>query len=115
MEKYGKIQKKTDFKIGIGRKGEDKDSFLPKNSQMAENKEAIGMNVTYVLTTDWHTVDGRSRIFYGIAALDGETILLAARSLGSDRGRVEALIDNCNRLGLSPLHFWDVVEDFLAD
>ena len=73
------------------------------------------MNVTYVLTTDWHTVDGRSRIFYGIAALDGERILLSARDLSPDRTRVEALIDNCNRLGLSPLHFWDVVEDFLAD
>ncbi len=41
------------------------------------------------------------------------TIIASAKDLTSDKARPEALVENCNRLGLSSIHFDDVAEDFL--
>ncbi len=75
--------------------------------------------LTYGLVEEKYTLKGQSRIAYGMvlyanAAEDGTaTIIASARDLTSDKARLEALIGNCNTLELSPIHFDDVVEDFL--
>ena len=73
------------------------------------------MAITYVLTEDRHTVDGKCYIFYGIAAFDEERALVAVRDVSKEKERIEQLIEACNRLALSPLHLHDVVEDFLVE
>lgn len=40
-----------------------------------------------------------------------ETIIM---DLSTNRNAVQALVDECNRAGLDPIHLWDVAEDFLA-
>ena len=73
------------------------------------------MAITYVLTEDIHTVDGKCYIFYGISALEGGQPRISVRDVCTDRRRVERLVEDCNRLGLSPLHLRDVIEDFLLE
>ena len=73
------------------------------------------MEIRYVLNEDCHTVDGKRYIFYGITALEDGRMLLSVRDVSADRTRVEKLIETCNRLGLSPAHLGDVVEDFLLN
>ncbi len=74
--------------------------------------------LTYELVEEKYTLNGQSRVAYGMvllanAAEDGTaTIIASARDLTSDKARLEALIENCNKLELSPIHFDDVVEDF---
>ena len=41
-------------------------------------------------------------------------LLLHVGNVSSDRAVLEALAERCNRLGLSPLHLSDVIDDFLA-
>ena len=73
------------------------------------------MAVTYILTEDRYTVNGKCCIFYGIAAFDGEKPLLAVRDVSSDKARMEELAQKCTRYGLSPLQLRDVVMDFLEE
>ena len=49
-----------------------------------------------------------SPMLFGVAGGEG----LEARRLTSDRAEAERLVDALNRNGLSPAHFWDVIEDF---
>lgn len=49
-----------------------------------------------------------SPMLFGVAGREG----LEARRLTSDRAEAERLVDALNRNGLSPAHFWDVIEDF---
>jgi len=64
--------------------------------------------------------DNADRIAYGIAAYaasdsDSSAIVLASVSdICGDKSRAEALAEKCNRLGVSPLHLPDIIEDFLA-
>lgn len=77
------------------------------------------MNATvYGVLSERLSVLGEERTAYGIALCKrgaGECeVIEAIRDLGGDRGEIEHLADACNRLSLSPIHFRDVVEDFLA-
>ncbi len=47
------------------------------------------------------------RLIFAGAAVDVEDLSL-------HRDEVETLVERCNRLQLSPLHFQDVLEDFMA-
>ena len=53
-------------------------------------------------------VEEDSPMLFGVAGGEG----LEARRLTSDRAEAERLVDALNRNGLSPAHFWDVIEDF---
>ncbi len=76
--------------------------------------------LTYGIVEEKYTLNGQSRIAYGMALYanaveDGTaTIIASARDLTSDKARLEALVANCNRLELSSIHFDDVIEDFLV-
>lgn len=47
---------------------------------------------------------------YGITC--GERTI---KDISTDKQRIEALIELCNSLELSPIHLDDVIEDFLVD
>ncbi len=76
---------------------------------------------TYGTVFEIYELNGKSRISYGIAVYadaksDGTaTIVASARDLTSDKSKINSLVDKCNRLELSPIHFYDVVEDFLTE
>ncbi len=73
--------------------------------------------ITYGLVEETYRLHDTTRVSYGIAAFadagqDGtKTIVASARDLSSDRGRVMELIQRCNRMGLSPVHLPDVIDD----
>lgn len=79
------------------------------------------MNVTYAVDEEKYALGNDSRTSYGIVAYanaeqDGTaTIVTSVRDITSDNHRLIKLVDDCNRLELSPLHLPDVVEDFLFD
>jgi len=63
--------------------------------------------------------EGKHYTTYGIAARipcgsEQACITIAAISdISTDAAIVDALIERCNRLALSPIHLHDIVEDFL--
>ena len=77
--------------------------------------------VTYGTVEEVYTVNGVSRTSYGIAAysdadVDGTvTVVASVRDITPCREKVDGLVDLCNRLELSVIHLWDVVEDILDD
>ncbi len=77
--------------------------------------------VTYGITEEVYSLGTDFRTAYGIAAYadaeeDGTaTVLRSVHDITSDREKLKALADTCNRLNLSTIHLLDVVEDFLAD
>ena len=77
------------------------------------------MSITYGITEEIYTQGTNSRRTFGIAAYtdaeeDGTaTIVAAVHDITSDRERLEGLVAACNREGLSLVHLYDVVEDFL--
>ena len=79
------------------------------------------MNVTYAVAEEKYALGEEKRTSYGIVAYanaeqDGTaTIVASVRDITSDNHRLIKLVDDYNRLELSPLHLPDVVEDFLSD
>lgn len=59
-------------------------------------------------------VDGQGRIWYGIAAVRGETMIAKADSLTMNQEIVRHLLEKMNRAALSEHQFYDIVEDFLT-
>ncbi len=78
------------------------------------------MSITYGLTEETYSFGEDSRKSYGIAAYsdaeDDETaaVVLSIHGITSDKEKLSALIDTCNRLELSILHLSDIVEDFIS-
>lgn len=77
------------------------------------------MSITYGITEEIYTQGTNSRRAFGIAAYadadeDGTaTVVAAVHDITSDRERLESLVAAFNREGLSLVHLYDVVEDFL--
>lgn len=72
------------------------------------------MDCKYILIRDTYSDDNGNHIGYGIVAVDSESkIVSAARDLSCNKDEVARLVEMCNGLELSPVHFQDVVEDFL--
>lgn len=77
-------------------------------------------HITYALSEEIYRLGNDKRVAYGIVAyanaeLDGTaTVISSVRDISSDRQAITGLIDQCNRLQLSPVHLQDIVEDFLA-
>ena len=79
------------------------------------------MNVTYAVAEEKYVIGNESRISYGIVAYSNAeqegtaTIVASIRDITSDKNRLKRLVDDCNRLKLSTVHLYGVVEDFLSD
>lgn len=72
------------------------------------------MDCKYVLVRDTYLDDTGPHIGYGIAVFDSEHITISvALDISSNETDVADIVQMCNRLNLSPIHFQDVIEDFL--
>ena len=77
------------------------------------------MTITYGIIEETYSLNRSARTSYGIAVYadatqDGTaTNVAAVHDITSDRERLEGLVAACNREGLSLVHLYDVVEDFL--
>lgn len=78
------------------------------------------MMITYGVVEERHAQNGTERVSYGIAAYSDvqnnntATILASVADVTDDKHKLTALVEQCNRLELSPVHLMEVVEDFLA-
>ena len=79
------------------------------------------MGVTYAVVEEKYAHSDGFRVGYGIAvraigASGAEPATVQTiHDITSDRARIETLVDDCNRLGLSAMHLYDVVVDFLEE
>lgn len=79
------------------------------------------MTITYAIIEEIHSIGCDRRITYGIAAYssaeaDGTaTVIASVHDITNDKEKLSKLVDTCNRLELSVIHLYDVVEDFLVD
>lgn len=67
----------------------------------------------YELIESRKELEGRNYCCYGVKLRYAGTEV-CVEDLSLDRSEVEKLVKLCNELELSPLHFRDVLEDFLA-
>ncbi len=73
------------------------------------------MNAVKYIVTEQTT---GSQTTYGISAYDtlsAQTIIASVTDITADKEKLEGLVELCNREGLSPIHLYDVIEDFLCD
>lgn len=77
------------------------------------------MDYRYILVTSTYSGGTTHRTSYGIALVsdydDVMSILQTISDLSSDKASIERLVDDCNTLGLDPVHLPDIADDFLAD
>ena len=66
----------------------------------------------YELIESYKTLEEQFYRCYGIRLLFAGASV-EVEDLSMDRREVEELVQKCNRLELSPLHFQDVLEDFM--
>ncbi len=82
---------------------------------LTEQKRADKINsskAVYELLVSEKTLEGISYICYGIS-LHFAGAVVNVEDLSLNRDEVELLVERCNRLELSPLHFQAVIEDFM--
>ena len=73
------------------------------------------MDCKYVLVRDTYSDDTGTHEGYGIALVDrGNVTISAAHDLSCSESEVADLVRKCNRMKISPIHFQDVVDDFLT-
>lgn len=79
------------------------------------------MKITYGIIDECYGMGVGMRRSYGLAAYapaepnDTATVICAVHDITADRCALDALMQKCNELELSPIHLFDVVEDFIAD
>ena len=73
------------------------------------------MDCKYVLVRDTYSDDTGTHEGYGIALVDRNSATIsAAHDLSCSESEVADLVRKCNRMKISPIHFQDVVDDFLT-
>ena len=55
-------------------------------------------------------IEGKTAVTFGISC---ETVSID--DISTNEMEIKDLVDKCNRLELSPIHLYDVVEDFLNE
>jgi len=68
----------------------------------------------YELLTTEKTMDGTTYFCYGIRLSYAGTEV-CVEDISLDKTAVMELVEKCNRLQLSPIHFREVLEDFLEN
>ncbi|MBQ5885475.1 MAG: hypothetical protein IIW79_03615 [Clostridia bacterium] len=64
----------------------------------------------YSLTSKFIEIEGKTAVTFGISCGT-----VSIDDVTTDRVEIMDLIDKCNRLELSPVHLFAVVEDFLNE
>lgn len=78
-------------------------------------------NITYELIENNCYVQNELHISYGIIAYHkaesegSKNIVATVYGITEDKKKLSELIDKCNRLKLSVMHLYDVIDDFLAE
>ena len=68
----------------------------------------------YTLLEDCVICEGKLHRTYGIAVMPSEECTLHEfHDVSTDRIAMERLVEQCNALGLAPIHLKDVIDDFL--
>ena len=75
------------------------------------------MHRYYTVSETYHHPDGFTYVGYGIACIEGENArqIECAEDISCDGAAVAALTARINEEDLSPLHLYDVVEDWLYE
>lgn len=79
------------------------------------------MTVTYAVTSEVCSFCGIKRISYGIDAhiKTGQnissTVIASVKDITFDKSKLDILVQQCNNLQLSPIHLYDVIEDFISN
>ena len=77
------------------------------------------MNYCYLIIKEEWMEKGVCQIRYGIAVAavyeECHVILESYTDVSSDKEAVSELVKNCNDLQLDPIHFSEVVDDFIGD
>lgn len=76
------------------------------------------MEYKYIIVVETYHDGQEDRIGYGIAAIAKKsekemTIVKVAPDVSPNCAEVRHLIELCNKFELSPIHLYDVVEDFI--
>ena len=78
-------------------------------------------SITYGVAEEKYECGKENRVSYGIVAYadsdrDGTaSIVASARDISADKQVVELLAEKCNRMEVSLVHFFDVIEDFMGE
>lgn len=65
----------------------------------------------YFLTQKSIVLEGREYTVYGMKYNDE----LCAEDISSDKEKVRKLVSDCNKYSLSPIHMYEVIENFIAE
>ena len=74
--------------------------------------------ITYGVIVEEYTLNGKTRVAYGVAAYANEDmmcVVASAHNLSCERCQLETLVDKCNRGNLSICHLPDIIDDFLKE
>ena len=77
-------------------------------------------DITYGIVEETYVLGEERRLSCGIVLFSDadncgtSTIIDEIGDITDDRKQIEVLVEQCNKLELSPLHFRDVVADFIA-
>lgn len=67
-----------------------------------------------VICTEGH-LDGRPRTGYGIEIVRDKAVIGRFEDITFSKEKINYFADVCNRCQVSPVHFNDVLENFLSD
>ncbi len=70
----------------------------------------------YKITEDTYLLEDSKHIGYGISVSEKKTgrKILHIEDITVSKAKLSELVTLCNSLELSPIHIYDVIEDFLA-
>lgn len=69
---------------------------------------------TYLLTSGIYADESGTHRGFGIAVVIDSNIVQKAEDISTDEKTVAHLVNLCNRMKLSPAHFYDVIDDFIS-
>ena len=82
---------------------------------MKKEKEKIIVKYRLLIDTV-RDDDGNQHTVYGIQSVSSdETVVLSISDISFDSQKAQVFVDLCNSLELSIIHFYDVLDDFLAE
>lgn len=71
------------------------------------------LNFSVICTKD--NLDGNFCCNYGIEIISNDTVIRRVEDITFSKEKITVFADACNRCQISPIHFDDVLENFLSD
>lgn len=76
-------------------------------------------SIIYGVIEETYDIGGKKRVSYGAVVCENggadgtAAVIERINDVSSNKESIEALVEKCNRLELSAIHFKDVVSDFI--